>query len=518
MKLNGLDWAVIIIYLGMIVSISWSLRKFAQSGLENYFLGGRQLPGWLNGLSYACTCLNADVAPAYCGIAAVTGLYVGWFYISRFGWALLIGGVLFAVFWRRLNIFTAPEFYELRYQGQGAGLMRSWIAFRTSFIAIVAWSGAGLLGLSKIVTPLFGFDKVQTLLIVVPIILAYLYFSGYLGVIMIDAVQALFVLLGNLVLMVAVLIDFGGPTGLASSLVSRFGSEVISSVPPIDNEFLSIFAVLAWTLGTSIGYGGDAAPMGGAVEGQRILSCRNGREAAKMYVWTEVVLFAFLLVLTLPALGAIVVWPGLHTGEMDRELTYGLLLQRYLPNGLLGLLIVSILSSLIGSVSGNLNFGSQVVVNDLYRRWRPDRPEQHYLNIGRFVPVLLLSLAMGVVWGVSYVFDIAVFMLGMSAAELPANWAQWWWWRFNLKARLTASFAGPAIYLLVRLVLFPDLNYAVQILIAMAFSTVLWVAVALLTKPDDEQTLRRFYERARPLGWWGPISGSVRTPVESPAE
>lgn len=511
MQLNGLDWAVIGIYLAMLLSIGWSLRKFAQQGLENYFLGGRNLPGWLNGLSYASTCLNADVAPAYCGIAAVTGLYAGWFYISRFGWALLIGGLLFAVYWRRLNIFTSPEFYELRYRGQGASWMRGWIAFRSSFIAIVAWTGAGLLGMTKVVTPLFGLGKFETIALVIPIILVYLYFSGYLGVVITDAVQSLFILLGSLVLLVAVLVDFGGPTGLGLALSEKFGSQVLSSVPPPEHEFLSVFAVLAWMLGTSIGYGGDVAPMSGAMEGQRILSCRNGREAARMYVWTEVTLFIFLLVLTLPALGAIVLWPELHTGGIDRELAYGMLIKKYIPSGLLGLVVVSVLASLMSTVSSNLNFGAQVAVNDLYRRyWQPDRSEQHYLKAGKIVTLVILAMALGVVWGVTYLFDIAVFMLGMSAAELPANWAQWWWWRFNLKARLTATFGGPAIYLLVRLVWMPEADYGLQILVAMALATVAWVGVALLSAPDDENTLTSFYERARPLGWWGPIAKRAR--------
>ncbi|BAC89614.1 sodium:solute symporter family protein [Gloeobacter violaceus] len=512
MQLNALDWAVIGIYIAMLLSIGWSLRKFAQQGLENYFLGGRNLPGWLNGISYASTCLNADVAPFYCGLAVATGLYMGWFYIARFGWALLIGGVLFALFWRRLKIFTSPEFYELRFAGRGASWMRGWIAFRSAFIAIVAWTGAGLLGMTKVVTPIFGLGKIETMLLVVPVILVYLYFSGYLGVVITDALQSLFIFLGSLVLLVAVLVDFGGPVGLGEALAQLpDGARVLSSVPPLEDKYVSLFAVIAFTLGTSIGYGGDVAPLGGAMEGQRILSCRNGREAARMYVWTEVVLFLFLLALSLPALGAMVVWPGLHTGAVDPELAYGMLIEKYIPSGLLGMVLVSIIASLMSTVSSNLNFGAQVVVNDIYRRyWRPDKPDAHYLKVGKAVTLLILAMSMGVVFGVNYLLDIAIFMIGLSAAELPANWAQWWWWRFNTKARLTASIGGPLIYVLVRFVLLPEQDFAVWILASMALTTVAWVGVALLTPPDDETTLARFYERARPLGWWGPVARRAR--------
>ncbi|AGY58220.1 sodium:solute symporter family transporter [Gloeobacter kilaueensis] len=518
MQLNGLDWAIIGIYVAMLLSIGWSLRKFAQQGLENYFLGGRNLPGWLNGLSYASTCLNADVAPFYCGLAVATGLYAGWFYIARFGWALLIGGVLFAVFWRRLKIFTAPEFYELRFQGWGASWMRGWIAFRSAFIAIVAWTGAGLLGMTKVITPIFGIGRVETMLAVVPVILVYLYFSGYLGVVITDAIQSLFILLGSTALLIAVLVDFGGPTGLGSAIAQHF-PQAMSSLPPAHDKFVSLFAVVAFTFGTSVGYGGDACPLGGAMEGQRILSSRDGREASRMYLWTELALFLFLLTLTLPALGAMVIWPGLRDGSIDQELAYGMLIHKYIPSGLLGLVLVSVVASLMSTVSSNLNFGAQVAINDIYRRYlRPDKSEAHYLKMGKLVSLLILVLSFSVVFGVNQLLDIAVFMIGLSAAELPANWAQWWWWRFNTRARLAASIGGPVIYLLVRYVLLPQQDFAVWILAAMALTTALWVSVALLTPPDDEAILERFYARAQPLGWWGPIARRLRTVSTSAGE
>ena len=109
------DYAVMAIYMAGLVGLGFYYRKLAQEGLENYFLGGRTLKGWMSGTSYAVTCMNANVAPAYCGMTVITGVWICWWYISRFGLALMIGAVLFAVFWRRLKIFTSPEFYELRF-------------------------------------------------------------------------------------------------------------------------------------------------------------------------------------------------------------------------------------------------------------------------------------------------------------------------------------------------------------------------------------------------------------------
>jgi hypothetical protein len=131
--------------------------------------------------------------------------------------------------------------------------------------------------------------------------------------------------------------------------------------------------------------------------------------------------------------------------------------------------------------------------------------------------LIILAMAIIVVYRTKFIFNVAVFMLQFSSAELPANWAQWWWWRFNGKARIAASFGGGAIFCLV--VLGPQLLMRLgvrwapillipwwyQTFLVMGLTTTLWVSVALLTKPDSQQVLSTFYRQAQPLGSWGPI-------------
>ena len=511
--LSGLDYALMGLYMLFLIGMGLYYRRFAQQSMENYFLGGRRMKGWMNGTSYAVTCMNADVAPAYCGMTVITGTFICWWYLSRFGLALMIGGLLFAVCWRRLKIFTSPEFYELRFGGSPAAAMRAWVSLRSAFIAVVAWTGAGLLGLTKVSEALLGWSRFETFLVVIPIILLYVVLSGYMGVVMSDLIQTVIMIGSSLVLMGLVWADFGGPTGLYQALVEQFGTGVVSWHPPMSHELLGMVGIIAWTVGTAVGYGGDVAPMAGAMEGQRLLSCRDRREATRMYVWTEIVLFVMLAVLTLPALGAMVKWPGLHDGSMDKELAYGLLLGHYLPSGLLGLALVAMFASIMSTVDSNMNFGAQVFINDVYRRFVHRGAEMsHYMGVGRLVMVAIMGLSLAVAMSATNVIDIAVFMLGLSSAELTANWGQWWWWRFNGKARLAASFGGPVIFLCNKYLVFAhcidagqDTAYVV-VLSSIAVTCLLWIAVALLTAPEPEDKLLAFYEQARPMGWWGPIA------------
>lgn len=514
-KIDSLDLLVIALYMVCTLGIGLYFKRRAGRSMEEFFLGGRRLPGWANGFSLAAACLNSDVAPAYVAWTVGTGLFVCWLYISRFGLAFMIGGILFAIFWRKLNLFTSPEFYELRFPGKIGSLMHIWIAVRSAFIAIVAWSGVGLLGLAKVAGPIFGWSKVETIIIIVPAVLLYVFTSGYLGVVFTDVFQSAIMIIAGFILCGCILHDFHGPAALLKGVVAGGGEEMVRSFPPLHHGELGLVAVVAWFIGTGVGYGGDVAPMAGAMEGQRIFSCRDGREAAKMYVWTEIILFILLLTVTLPGLAAVARWPELHTATRAvRETAYGSLLVSYMPHGLLGLQIAALMAALMSTLSANFNFGAQVVTNDVYRRFiHPQGADEHFLFVGRMVLFLICGLSVIVALQAESLITVAIFMLGLSSAEYAANWAQWWWWRFNAYGRLAASFGGPVVFLSVRFALTPLLSTHggpllsewYQILISIALTTVLWVGVTLLTPPQEEKILMDFYRRAQPLGFWGPI-------------
>ncbi|MGH9694590.1 MAG: sodium:solute symporter family transporter, partial [Bryobacteraceae bacterium] len=412
---------------------------------------------------------------------------------------MFLGAMLFAVYWRRLNTFTTLEFYELRFEGLPGTLMRFWLAFRTSLIAMVAWTGISLLALVKISQPVLGWGKTETLALAIPLSVLYVWFSGYLGVVLSNLVQVAVLVVGSTVLAWRVLSAVGGPHQLATRL-DALGPSTLGIFPSAESTVFPAIACIAWLIGTSIGYGGDAAPMGGAVEGQRILSSRTPKEACKMYVVSEVTLFTLVWLLSVPCLAAAVFWPQLRSGQWDRELAYGLLMTRYLTPGLLGLVYVAMLGGIISVVGDNLNFGSQVLLNDLYRRhFVKHASERHYLLAGRCAIFVVLGLSLLVVYKVQFVFNVAVFMVGLSAAEMSANWAQWWWWRFNGWARVAASFGGGACYLAIAL-LWPGWAWWNRMFLSMGVATLLWVIVALATAPERNELLVAFYRRARPLG------------------
>lgn len=519
MSWANIDIWIIISYFALMIGLSFWHRKIASEGMENFFLGGRKIPGWLNGISYTAALVSPDAATAYGGLAFVTGGFISWWYLSRFGLALFIAGVLFAFFWRKLNLFTSLEFYDLRFKPRTANAMRLWIAIRTSFIAMPAWTGITLLAACKIMEPAFGFDKTETLLFIVPISFVFVFLAGYKGVVVSNLIQMSIFFLGALLLAYYTVDHFGGINAMVLQLKEQLGvsnPEIFNIIPPNNHEVFPLVAAMAWMVGQSIGYGGDAAPMGGAMEGQRILSTRTPREALTMYIVAAISMFLILLLVTLPSISAMIIWPELKNPGQDREQVYGMLMREMLPTGGVGLLVAAMLAATMSTVGDNLNFGGQVLVSDIYRKWFvKHKSEQHYLKMGKWAMSLILSLSIAVVYQVDFIVDVAIFMLQLSAAELPANWAQWWWWRFNGKARIAASFGGAILFILVVLVpkilvsfgftwAIPlQLGWWWQTLIVMVLTTFLWVIVALITAPDSEALLENFHKKATPLGFWG---------------
>lgn len=526
------DVVVVVLYLLTTFVVGILAHRFWRSGEttdEEYYLAGRRVPAWVNGVSYAATAINADVAPLYCGLAAVIGLPVAWFYISRFGLAWFLVAMLFAVRWRQLNIRTGPEFYALRFGGRAARFIRIYSSLFTVAINIVPWIGAGLLGahmiLSPVLGPVLGTDsRLASLLCIVPLVAIYVWVSGYAGVLATDVFQSLVIVASSVALAAIVLAQAGGASGLAEQILAAHPTEhaeILSPLPVPGHEILGPLVVLGWLIVPTIGRGGSVD-----VDGQRLFSCRTPREAAKMTLWAQGAMFVMLLLLTLPVLGLLSRYPELyHAPPREREQAYGKLLVEYLPSGLLGLAIAGVLASVMSTISGLLCYGSQTIVNDLLRQLFPswlalDPKSSGSVWVGRLVILAITACGVLVMFAADSLFQIAVVISGMFASSAAFLWAQWWWWRVNVWSWISAMVGGPIVYILLRILLpwWPwwrlqmlqseaaaDAMALLQAIIAIVVTTTLWVTVTLLTRPERKEVLVNFYRQARPMGAWSPI-------------
>lgn len=503
---------------------------------DDYFLAGRRVPGWVNGVSFAATALNADVAPFYCGLAVVIGLPVAFFYLPRFALAWMIAAALFAVRWRQMGVRTGPEFYALRFGGARVRAMRVYMALFMVLVTMAPWIGAGMLGVHKLFGPAFDIQsKVTTLSLVLPLLLAYVWVSGFAGVVITDVMQSVVIVGACVALLVAVLSAHGGPSGLAESIEASLpaadAAEALSTWPVWGHEVLGPVVVMMWLIVPTVGRGGMVD-----FEGQRLFSCKSDRDAAHMNVWGLIGLCLMLLLVTLPTLGLFVDHPELyHATPTEREEVYEQLLNDYLPTGWYGVALAGLLASVMSTISSHLSYGSQTLLNDVLRPLFPrtellDPGSRSATTVGRLLMLVVLGVGVAVTFSADSLIKIAVTLAGMYGATATVFWGQWWWWRVNFWSWLTAVAGGPAIYvalngvdllgvrftgLLNRIPWWveqrdssPSAADGMQMLaaaIGMGLTFVAWIVVTKLTEPEPMATLKSFYRKARPMGLWGPV-------------
>ena len=661
-----IDIAVILIYLALSLILGMlGSRLLGLSGNkeEDYFLAGRKMPGWLNGLSNAATALNSDVAPLYCGVALAAGLSGAWFYLSRFGFGMLIISLLFAAKWRQMRIRTGPEFFSLRY-GHGSKAARVYSSIYTVLLGMIPWIGAGIVGMDKVAGPIFNYNNIWiTVAVILPLLTIYVWSAGFGGVLITDGMQGVVIMIGNLVLVVAVLTAFGGPSGMGKALkdayngrdvlelktlsaapgffelrqpdgsiiqlaiypeyhsgyfnnvrnaekmkftpvytdknkntvtpepatvsaaggfvveetiyaptaprpaffcgggpknlepdenggiaaeldgdiilsrdtgavnnwivkmtstaenaAENYGSALSSSLPVPGNAILGPLGVICWLLISVVGVGGGVAS-----DGQRYFSCKNNYEAAKVGLWGNVALFGMLLLLMLPVLGMLARYPETHfiaSGGL-RENIYGRMLIEFLPEGAVGITVAAMLASVMSTVSSHLNYGSQTLLNDVYRPLLGEPKAGREVWVGRLLMLVIVGLSVLVTVNTESLMGITTIVVGLFGSSATFGWAQWWWWRVNLKGWLASILTGPIFYFLFSklLPLIPAWAAAmrdngetmaiIQALISMALSMLCWLIVTLATKPEDMAQLKEFYLRAHPAGLWGPVRAEL---------
>jgi hypothetical protein len=184
----------------------------------------------------------------------------------------------------------------------------------------------------------------------------------------------------------------------------------------------------------------------------------------------------------------------------------------YAPAGLIGVLVAGVLAAYMSTVSTEMNWGASYIVNDLYRPvLRPGQTERHYVLVGRIGSLFLFALSMIVAY--YFVQGLRAWFLFINSVVfafiLPLSWLRFFWWRLNVYGEAAALVIGlPLSYI----VWFPlgFSNEQVHLfwegfLLLFGLGAVTSVVVSLVTRPEPIETLRGFYDRCRPPGFWGPV-------------
>jgi solute:Na+ symporter, SSS family len=505
MKLIVSDWLIIALYFLVSAAIGLAYTRKASRSLEDYFVSGRSLPWWLAGTSMVATTFAADTPLAVAGLVAKYGVAGNWLW-----WNGAFSGVLtvffFARLWRRAGVLTDVEFAELRYGGRPAAVLRG---FRALYLAlpinliIMGWvtrAMVTILGVTLDVNPW------RAAILLFGVTALYSIFSGLWGVIVTDAFQFVVAMGGTILLAVFAVNSVGGLTELTEKAAAHFGSAnaAFGVLPPTDQAWLPLSTLLIF-LGVqwwAAWYPGQE-PGGGGYVVQRILSARDERHGLLATLWFTIAHYAlrpwpWILV----GFVGLIRFPGLANPEEG----YVRVMVDVLPSPFKGLLLAAFAAAYMSTISTHLNWGASYLVNDVYLRFmRPDASQRSQVIASRVATGVLMVLSLVVMSFLTSVEQGWKLLIGLGAGTGLVFILRWYWWRVNAWSEISAMIASFVTSVVLATFKYDLSNpasrtYALTMLITVGVTSAVWLTVTMLTPPESQATLDRFYRRVRPGG------------------
>ena len=508
--MRALDWGLVALYLGGTMALGLVLARRGTRSLAEFFVGGRAIPWWLAATSMAATTFNVDTPLYVAGVVARRGVAGNWEWWC-FAFAHVLLAVVLAKLWRRANVMTDMELTELRYGGRPAAALRATRAFLFAVPLNCISIGYGMLAMRKVLVALGLLDglpdlpgdpRLWALMPIVLMTLAYTAVAGLWGVVATDFLQYVLALAGAFIVMAYALAEVGGLGPLVEGL--RATRPAALDLVPSGGEalvplttFLGYVFIQWWAFRNSDG---------GGMLVQRLSAVRDEREARKAAHAFNVLNY---VVRTWPwvlvALAALVILPDLE----DPEAAYPMLMLRYLPVGVLGLVFASLLAAFMSTVSTQLNWGASYLVHDLYARFGGERDDARLVPAARWATVGLTALAATLSFFMDDVGEVFRFLILVGNGPGLVLLLRWFWWRVNAWAEIAAMAAGLGLALASYLPALAGLTFGQRLALTAFGSLAVWLPVMVLTRPERPEVLDAFYRRVRPGGAWQPVR--VRT-------
>jgi SSS family solute:Na+ symporter len=509
MQLSTLDWSIVGIYFILVLVIGLYFSKKSSSSLNEFFLSGRNMPWWLLGISMVATTFSSDTPNLVAGLVRENGVSGNWGW-----WAFLITGMLtvfvYAKLWRRSEVLTDVEFYELRYSGNAAAFLRGFRALYLGLIFNVLVMGTVSLAAIKFGEIVLGLEGWKTLLIAGTVTISYSTLGGLKAVIITDFVQFILAMIGSIwaCIYIVNLPEIGGLSSLIAheAVVPKLSLLPDMSDPSVWVPVLMVPLAVQWWAS----YYPGAEPGGGGYIAQRMFSAKDEKNAIGATLLFNVahyafrpfpwILIALASLIIFPELSDISsVFPMLSADKVGHDIAYPAMLTK-LPSGLLGLVAASLIAAFMSTMSTQMNLGASYLVNDFYRRFlKPEASSKELINVAKVFTVITAILGMGLGLMLTDATQAFNMLLLLGAGTGAIYILRWFWWRINAMTEIVAMIAS-----LIIAGCFTFVPHGLEgwqtIVLGAILTTIVWVVAAFVTEPTDEETLRNFYKKIRPSG------------------
>ncbi len=516
-QLTSFDKIIIFFFFFLVLAIGFAVsRKSSQSSSE-YFLSGRTMPWWLLGISMVATTFSTDTPNLVTDIVRQNGVSGNWVW-----WIFLLTGLLtvfvYAKLWRRSGVNTDMEFYDLRYSGTAGKFLRG---FRSIYLGIIfnvlAMAGVTLAAI-KIGAIMLDISAIETVLYAGGVTLVFSAVGGFRGVVYTDFILFFTAMAGSIgaAYYLINLPDVGGITGILSNEVV---SSKVSIFPDLsDKELLWTLLIIPLAVQWWSSWYPGAEPGGGGYIAQRMLAAKNENHSLGATLFFNImhyslrpwpwILVALASLIIFPDLDSIrETFPNVGEDKIGHDLAYPAMLT-LLPSGLLGLVLASLVSAYMSTISTHLNWGSSYVVNDFYKSLiGKDASERKLVNVGRISVVFLMIISSLIALVLNNALQLFQIILMFGAGTGSIFILRWFWWRINAWSEIAAMICSGIVSVLFEFSPIGDLIFNENFIqpyfkfpLVVLITTFVWITVTFMTKPDDDETLIKFYEKTNPGG------------------
>ena len=522
MQISTLDWIIIFSFFALFILIGIYYSKRSGQSSKEFFLSGRDMPWWLLGISMVATTFSADTPNLVTNIVRDSGVSGNWAW-----WAFLITGMmtvfLYAKLWRRSNVLTDLEFYEIRYSGPESTFLRAFRAiylgvfFNVMIMATVCLAGIKIGGI------LLGLTPFQCVFYSSLITVIYSSLGGLRSVIITDLIQFVLAMVGS-IWACYYLINLDQIGGLATLINNPLIIDKLNFLPDF-NDYDSLITILIIPIAVqwwAVWYPG-AEPGGGGYIAQRMLSAKDEKNAIYSTLLFNVAHYAirpwpWILI----ALSSIIIYPQLSDisnqfpnvdkSIIGNDIAYPAMLS-LLPAGLLGLVLASLAAAFMSTISSHLNWGASYISIDFYKRFiKKSATEKEIVLIGRISTVLLMVIAGFIALELQDALEAFRILLQIGAGTGSIFLLRWFWWRVNAYSEITGMIVSFALAIYFKwfhedIFQFPFKPHE-ELLLSIAITTSSWILITLLTKPTKKEKLLEFYYKIKPygIGWNGFLS------------
>jgi len=535
MELSTLDYGFIIVFFSLVLGIGIYVSKKSGKNSSEFFLSGRTMPWWLLGLSMVATTFSTDTPNLVTDIVRTSGVSGNWVW-----WCFLLTGMLtvfvYAKLWRKSNVKTDLEFYEMRYGGKPASFLRKFRSIYLGALFNIITMASVTLAAIKIGGIMLGLEPWETVVGAGLITVVFSALGGFKGVVYTDFLL-FFVAMAGAIGAAFYLVNIPEVGGIEALIAHENVADKLNILPDFDNTsvlitmFIIPIAVQWW----SSWYPG-AEPGGGGYIAQRMLAAKDENHAIGATFFFNIMHYAlrpwpWILV----ALASLVVYPDIASlaeafpdvadNKLGHDLAYSAMLTK-LPSGLLGVVLASLVAAYMSTISTQLNWGSSYIVFDFYKQQiKPDATEKEMVAVGRISTVVLMLLSALLALTLQNAFEVFDLLVTFGAGTGLVFILRWFWWRINAWSEITAMFVSGIISILLvktnlgELLFDPTTgllpewaNYPFVVVV----TTAIWVTVTLMTKPESDATLQSFYKKIQPggPGWAKVVAKATKDNIE----